>query len=402
MSELVSGDFGARLREARARRRLTQSVVADLVGISQGQLSRLESGDRHPVERRLLEDLAYVLGRAVPELTGMQGQEPDFAPVLSPLSAALAAATLDDVPDVPARPVEELARLVRVANRASADSRYVVANEELAALLVESHVRFVTGPARERRAALAAVGEACLVAVGVARSLGDYPLALAAGERARAAAARREDPVLAGFASMSTSVVQARIVDRAAAWDTAAAALDSLARADPDAEDAASAEAAGMLHLALAQLGAKQHDRDIATTHHTEAAALAARTGERRTLCFDFGPSNALAWGLAGKVELGEGPRRAEEIVRVPGYDKGLGSRDRRAALHFDLARGFAQAEGARDDLAVWHLDQADWIAPERIRNDPLSRGLVEDLVARGRCPGPEMDSLEGRLAPSR
>ncbi len=75
-----------------------------------------------------------------------------------------------------------------------------------------------------------------------------------------------------------------------------------------------------------------------------------------------------------------------------------LGSADRCAGLHFDLARGWAQAEGVRDVEAIRHLDAADRIAPQRIRNDPIARDLVLVLDRRARRQVWELDSLRNRF----
>src|SRR5206468_3754464 len=140
------------------------------------------------------------------------------------------------------------------------------------------------------------------------------------------------------------------------------------------------------------------HDADTAATHLAEAAALAERTGERHALHYDFGPANVRAWDLSLHVELGSGVQRAEQITGDPGYEAGLVSADRRAALHFDLARGFAQAEGGRDVEAVRHLDRADRIAPLRIRHDPIARELVNALDARAARRAWELSSLKARI----
>jgi hypothetical protein len=66
--------------------------------------------------------------------------------------------------------------------------------------------------------------------------------------------------------------------------------------------------------------------------------------------------------------------------------------------LHFDLARGYAQAEGDRDGEAIRHLDTADRIAPTRIRNDPIARDLVLTLDRRARHRVWELDSLRNRF----
>jgi hypothetical protein len=75
-----------------------------------------------------------------------------------------------------------------------------------------------------------------------------------------------------------------------------------------------------------------------------------------------------------------------------------LASKDRIAALHFDLARSWAQAEGDRDGEALRALDTADRLAPLRIRNDPIARDLVFTLDRRARRRVWELDSLRNRF----
>ena len=73
-------------------------------------------------------------------------------------------------------------------------------------------------------------------------------------------------------------------------------------------------------------------------------------------------------------------------------------SKDRESTVYFDLARAWAQAEGARDGEALRALDTADRIAPVRVRNDPIARDLVADLDRRARRRVWELDSLRRRL----
>ncbi|UKD50804.1 helix-turn-helix domain-containing protein (plasmid) [Amycolatopsis sp. FU40] len=404
MGELTPAEIGARARYFRERRGLDQAVVAGLVGIDKSHLSRLESGKRkwHITRRGFLETLAEVLGCAVSDLTGQPyaavGRAGTAAlAVLPPVSRVLADTTLDDVPDLPARPVAQLARLAAEANAASADARYGAAGPDLARLLLELHVQAVRGQGSGvRRAALRALVEACIVAVGAARTLGNLDLAVLAADRGQAAAARLEDPALSGFAAMSAAVVLTRANAHYRAERVLTTALNALERADPGAADTAPAEAAGMLHLTCAQRAAKSGDADTAATHYAEAHALAARTGERSTLHFDFGPSNAGAWELSGQIELGRGAEHAEQFARRP--PPLFVSADRKAAWLSDLARGHAQ--GFRDVQALHHLDLADAAAPRRVRHDPIVRALVDSLDARGRCRTEQrlLDSLKARV----
>lgn len=257
----------------------------------------------------------------------------------------------------------------------------------------------MTGDSDTSRAALAALVEACFVAAGNARSLGNHDLAVTAAGRGQEAARRLGDAALPAFAAMTATSALSRMGARHRAQRVATEALAAVADADPTAEDTTPAESAGMLHLSSAQMAAKDHDADQAATHLEAAAELAGRTGERNALQFSFGPANVRAWSLSIAVELGQGPERAEAISSTPGYDEGLVNADRTSALHFDLARAYAQAEGARDLDAVRHLDLADRIAPQRIRHDPVARELVAELDTRAKRRAWELESLKHRLA---
>ncbi|WP_104480687.1 hypothetical protein V5P93_003937 [Actinokineospora auranticolor] len=81
--------------------------------------------------------------------------------------------------------------------------------------------------------------------------------------------------------------------------------------------DKAAAEAAGMLHLPLAQLAAKDGDADTAGSISGWSPSWPRGPGERATLHYDFGPVNVRAWSLSLAVELDTGPDRAEQITRT-------------------------------------------------------------------------------------
>jgi len=156
-------------------------VVAGLAGISKPYLSQLETGHRRFERRSLLENLANALGCSVADLTGQPYLPGDRAgaealTALPAISVALDDATLADVPDIPARDVAELARWAAIANEHTANNRYDQAGHELGTLLTELHVHAVTGDTDNRRQALAALTEACFVASGTARMLGNHDL----------------------------------------------------------------------------------------------------------------------------------------------------------------------------------------------------------------------------------
>jgi hypothetical protein len=111
-----------------------------------------------------------------------------------------------------------------------------------------------------------------------------------------------------------------------------------------------------------------------------------------------FGPTNVAAWRVSIGVELAEGAQVYEHARAVPIDIDALGSRERSSSMHFDLARVLAQEEGPRDGDAIRHLDMADRIAPQRIRNDPIARELVRTLHERAPRPVWELESLRNRF----
>ncbi|MGH3546928.1 MAG: hypothetical protein ACRDQU_02135 [Pseudonocardiaceae bacterium] len=123
----------------------------------------------------------------------------DALATLPAVSIALHEFGLSDVPDVPARPVEQLAVLVADANRHVDETHYQVAGQGLGAVLTELHVHPVSGAPEVRRAALAALAEACIVAAGIARPLGNGELSTLAAKRATEAAELTERPELAAW-----------------------------------------------------------------------------------------------------------------------------------------------------------------------------------------------------------
>ena len=232
------------------------------------------------------------------------------------------------------------------------------------------------------------------------RALGHGGLAVAIARRGYAAAELLGDPGLTAFAAMQRAGALIRIGARHRAATVLGDALVAVEpTADPTAADTRPAQAAGMLHLASAQLASREGRAGDADTHLEQAAELAQRTGECNDLNFHFGSANVTAWSVSIAVELQRGPVAAERTaLDTPRLAGVLGSADRRAGLHLDLARGWAQAEGARDAEAIRHLDAADRIAPQRIRNDPIARDLV--LVLDRRAPRQvwELDSLRNRF----
>ncbi|MGH3916971.1 MAG: helix-turn-helix domain-containing protein [Pseudonocardiaceae bacterium] len=397
--------IGARLRMIRRRRGVGLTVAAGLAGITKQYLSLLERGERGFNRRGLLEDLAEATGCSVADLTGQPYLPPDRATadamtIVPGIELAILDCTLHDVPDIPARPLTTLVELARQANAHCDETQYSLLGRDFGAVLSELHVLIATGDSDTRRAALAALMEACIAASGTIRALGHGALAAALARRGYEAAEQLGDPALIGFASMQRAGTLIRLGARHRAATVLRDALAAIEpAADPTAADTSPAQAAGMLHLTSAQLASRQGHSSAAQTHLTQAAELADATGECNDLNYHFGSANVVAWSMSIGVELGRGPEAAERIAAdAPRLAAVLASANRRSGLHLDIARGWAQAGGDRDGEAIRYLDAADRIAPVQIRNDPIARDLVITLDRRAPRRVWELDSLRNRF----
>jgi hypothetical protein len=247
--------------------------------------------------------------------------------------------TLEDVPDLPARPVEQLVSAAAAANAHLDAARFWLAGRELGAVLAELHVAAVTGSTDTRRAALAALAEACLVGASIARHLGHADLAVQTARRGYDAARQLGDSTRAGLLTTHRALSLGWIGARhrvAAVLDAALAEITP----DPSAADTGPAQAAGMLHLTAALNHARQNRAGDADDHLGAASEWARHAGEGNVLLQHFGPVNVATWGVNVAVELGRGPTTAERMhADVPRLLDTFGSAVRGGALYFDLAR---------------------------------------------------------------
>jgi len=396
--------IGQRARRIRCRRGLSLEVAGGLAGISGPYLSMLERGQRGFNRRGLIEDLADALGCSVADLTGQPYLAPDresarAKTVIAQIERGLNEATLDDVPDLLPRPLDALDGWARHAMELRDTAIYRSSGEGVDAALIELQVHLATSDGLERQRAAALLTQAAYHAFVLATTFGYLHLAQLAAQRAFDAAQITERPELEAFAMFARAPSVARTGGRRRAVRMLDRALDDAQQLTTIRDgETLGAETFGLLHLMGAHFAARDSDTAAAADHLDEAARVALLTGERNGLQQHFGPTNVNVWRVAIGAELGKGPTTAERVKREPIDLDILGSKDRIAALHFDLARSWAQAEGDRDNEAIRHLDTADRIAPTRIRNDPIARDLVLILDRRAPRKMWELDSLRNRF----
>ncbi|MBO3741857.1 helix-turn-helix domain-containing protein [Actinoplanes flavus] len=373
---MTSDHAGARLRRWRLRRGLTQRVLAELAGFSQGYVAQIEGG-LAPLERRATrEALARALQISVGELTGHPGEDrrgfPVSAEAIERLRGGVIAMAVPDVADGDDDGDVDTALLDRYFEACRYDLLVPALAEMLTVLAARS--RTVTGPAERlhRRRTV----EVCHSTVCTGAQLGLPDLTLAVAGVGMRAAEELGEPEYLGLASY------ARIRAVSATPGAGRVAADGIDRLSPYVgADPAAAGAYGMHHLISAELAARAGRSAVAWAHIEEAAAVAAHTGERRDR-FNFGPANVAMWRLAVLVALGEG--RAARVA-PPGFrPEAVSSAHRRASYLIDLSRALLQGRGLEDD-AAGALYRAEAIAPQQVAVSAGARDALRVLLSRPR-----------------
>lgn len=134
---------GSQVRAIRARRGISQQVLADRAGLSRSAIAKYENGIRPIDSRRTLYTLASALGVRIMDLTGHPLEQVDpsaatFHACIGDIEAALwmaGHASHDREP----RPLRELAEAARQAGRTRLACDFVALGPMLAPLITESY-----------------------------------------------------------------------------------------------------------------------------------------------------------------------------------------------------------------------------------------------------------------------
>lgn len=392
--------IGRRIREIRSWRGTTLRATAELAGLSESHLSRIERGER-PVERRsTLEALAAALRVAPSELTGSAPRTADAqgGPAhegLVRIEAAIDATELGEDPGGPLRDWPAVAAdVTRLADLMSLRADYEAIGELAPDLIRELHAAYVRLP-DHRRDVLVGLLYCANATCWTGKRLGARGLPQLAGRLAQHYAEELDHPAWRGYATWLRGGAAGEL-SRAQHYRRAVAMADELA---PAMDDAHVAQAAGMLHLSAALAAAAQTDTPTATTHLDEAEAIAGRSGEEVGTFgrMWFGTANVGIWRVSMATELGEGGKVAElaGAVRV----EAVPAPSRRAEFHADLGRALMRDTPTRE-AGLRELLRAEQLAPQRIRNDVFVRETVVDHLMRARrdAGGRELRGLAHRI----
>ncbi|MGH3830281.1 MAG: helix-turn-helix domain-containing protein [Pseudonocardiaceae bacterium] len=394
--------IGGRIREVRLWRDMTLQATAELAGITEGYLSRIERNQRPVNSRSLLERIAAALRVAPSELAGQAFPPPTADPVASEtqaavvdLEAALSDYRLGEPTGEMARPwpavAADLDRLNSVL-RPAAD--YAALGALLPGLLTELHTLYVTDPQHRVDVCTALMG--CYHTAGILlKSLGIRGLPSLAAFRAQQVAEELDDPAWLGLATW----LRASTLGGMSRPRMLAISLRGANELERHLDDPRAAQMYGALHLNAAWASAAMRRGGDAADHLDEATAIAERvggeagagsaTGTRGFGGLCFGPDNVGIWRVSVAVELGEGGR-AREIAGLVNPSR-VRSALRQSAFWADLGRGMAQERSTRHE-AVGALLRAEKIAPQYVRTNPFVRETIADLMRRA-----QRDASEGR-----
>jgi transcriptional regulator with XRE-family HTH domain len=383
--------IGVRVRRWRLKRNLSQRVLADLAGLTQGYIAQIEAGIA-PLDKRSTQlALARALQVSLADLTG-QPYDPTTLEhatatrYFPALRAALAELAFSETEVAASAPTDLDAALTTVADLHNA-CRYDALVAQLPPLIL------ALGGGREDPATGRRLVWVTYVAAFAAKYLGHADLAMIAAQQCRQAALGLPDELewlgMAEFAIVHTLPSEARSLPLKRATD----AIDRL---DAVAGNRRAGQVYGMLHLSAAMLSAVANDAARSRDHLEQAATLAARLGEGNFGQLWFGPTNVGIWQLGILAELNEGGAAAS---LPPVNVSTIGSSNRQATMYADLGRCLAQTR-RHDAEARAALLKAEEIAPQRVRLSPLVRETVGSMLRRARrsAGGRELQALAARL----
>ncbi|MBL7261354.1 helix-turn-helix transcriptional regulator [Actinoplanes sp. LDG1-01] len=383
--------IGVRVRRWRLKRNLSQRVLADLAGLTQGYIAQIESG-LSPLDKRSTQlVLARALQVSLADLTG-QPYDPTTLehsaatrhfPALRAAMAELSFGVTEPAEDPPADLDAAMAEVTQLHNAC----RYDDLMARLPGLIL------TLGTDRENPVMARRLVWVMYAATFAAKYLGHADLAMLAAQECRATAlAVSDEPEwlgMAEFAIVHTVPSEARSLP----LRRAAQAIDRL---DFAAGHRRAGQVYGMLHLSSAMLSAVDGNGERSRDHLQQAATTAARLGEGNFGQLWFGPTNVGIWRYGVLAELNEGGA----AVSLPPMDVSLiGSSNRQATMYADLGRCLAQTR--KHDLeAQTALLRAEEIAPQRIRLSPLVRETVGSMLRRARrsAGGRELQALAARI----
>lgn len=374
---------GRRVRAIRARRGISQQVLADRVGLSRGAIAKYESGERPVDSRRVLLALAEALGVLVGDLTGHEEDKLDpatagFHAAVPEIETALWAQGNTTDTRAP-RSLDELAALTRTATKLRHDCDYATLGPMLAPMLTDAY-RHVRDSGTER--AYDVLGTVAYGVASALRARGYHALAWNAAQETERAANHVDGAApLAAAAFVQGQILLTRPGALPAALATT---TDTAERLAADVRTVGEIETYGMLHLQGSIVAATMGSDP--EPHLAEAAEQAARLTEARPSTSvarneSFGAANVALWRMSAAVERRE---PGEVLALAPTLSPAdLPNEGRKAQYFVEIGRAHAMQRNYRDSL--YALLRAEHTAPQHVRSMVHVRELVGHMMRTAR-----------------
>lgn len=374
--------IGERIALYRNRRGLSQEVLAGMVGRSVSWLSQLERGERTvdklsvliPMAKALRVDLGTLLGEPV-----------DFTPKTGPSLNAIdriRVAMTDYLPYVDEDQAPDLVLLRSVAVEIMA--YYQAAEYDRAASLLPTTMQSIDTAAAltdgdQYREALSLRALIHQVAAALFNRTGLTDLGWVAADRSINAARQADDIelVTAGIYRLG------QVMLRAGQNEQAYRLADTTMATTGDGDGSPSAMSLHGALLLTAAIAARLDDRRETLKLLNQAHAIAEQLGERNDHWTAFGPTNVQLHATSAAVALNDPNDVVTQggMVNPDAFPDEL--RGRRSQVYVDLA--WAYSRQRNDTAAVLSLMEAERLAPEAVRFNPVARDLIQTSLHRSR-----------------
>ncbi|KIE28691.1 XRE family transcriptional regulator [Streptomyces sp. MUSC 125] len=384
--------FGQRVQILRERRGMTQTQVADLLGVSPHTYRKIENGQQKAPGLESVLRIAEILRvRDLADLTGRpEAQVALFVgpghPRLAAVKAAIDSFPLTTVVEPP--PVAHLEARMHAAWKARhASKNHREAIGKLLPDLIRDAQALVrqADSAAERRRTQALLAQTYSLSQFFIAYQPDSSLLWRVAERGMVAAQDSEDPHTIGVAAWL--LAQAHRDTGPRHYDAADAvnleAVRYLEPLLPDASDDVLA-IAGALQFELGYTAARRLETGTAWRHWDKANDMATRLpADYYHPVTSFSRAVMGAHAVTVAVELRQGGESVRQAARADDYV--IESRPRRARHRIEEARGF-QLDGQLD-AALASLGKAFEAAPETIRYNGYAKTILLESIESTQAP---------------
>ncbi|WP_433679689.1 helix-turn-helix domain-containing protein [Nocardia sp. CA-119907] len=378
--------IGQRVRAIRARRGISQQVLADRAGLSRGAIAKYENGERPIDSRRTLLALAAALGVTLGDLTGHEQDRMD--PAVAGFHTA--------VPDIevalwtqgntthtaPARTLDVLTAEAKrtAALRIACD--YATLGPMLAPMLTDCYRHIRDGGPTDRDRAWDVLSMVAHTSAAALKARGYGALSWTAAQEAESAARNiGGTAALAATAFARSQVLLSRPGSLPAALTHAEGTAAEIA---PDVCTVGEIEGLGMLHLQASLVTAAMGGDP--EPHLTEAAETAGRLADAPAGTSilrnpTFGPANVQLWRMSAAMERRE-PGQVLALAPTLTPDA-LPAEGRRAQYFVEIGRAHAMKRDYQGSL--YALLRAEHAAPQHVRQMTHVRELVGHMMRTAR-----------------